>query len=132
MLIKKTASLQPRSVAAQYDLGRAALAQQDYAPAVASLEKPLSLEPLATIIDYQLAIAERGRGNRAKGQVHRAPGGRLALKPVDPLMDRLNAMLNSALADEVTGAEAMDRCDFAAAEESFRFFFQAEDGIRDA
>ena len=119
-LFEKAASLQPTSVAAEYGVGRAALAQQDYSHAVEHLEKALSLDPLATIIHYPLAMAYRGLGDQAKAQAHLVQRGTLALKPDDPLMTRLNAMLNSELAYEVAGADAMDRGEFAAAEESFR------------
>ena len=117
---ERALSLQPRSVAAQYGLGRAALAKQDYSTAVEHLEKALSLDPLATVIHYPLAMAYRGAGNQEKAQAHLALRGTLALKPADPLMDRLNALLNSALSYEVSGADAMDRGDFKAAETSFR------------
>src|SRR5438874_1906818 len=99
---EKALSLQPRSVAAQYGLGRVALAKQEYARAVEYLEKALSLDPLATVIHYPLAMAYRGAGNQAKAQTHLALRGTLSIKPVDPLMDRVNAILNSALAYEVS------------------------------
>jgi len=117
---EKALSLQPRSVAAQYGLGRAALAQQDYAKAVEYLERALSLDGLATVIHYPLAMAYRGLGDQAKAQAHLSLRGTLALRPEDPMMDRLNAMLNSALAYEVSGVDALDRGDFKAAAESFR------------
>ncbi|HXD75725.1 MAG TPA: tetratricopeptide repeat protein [Vicinamibacterales bacterium] len=119
-VFEKALSLAPRTVTAEYGLGRAALAKQDYTRAVEHLEKALSLDPLATVVHYPLAMAYRGLGNQEKAQVHLVQRGTLALKPPDPLMDRLNAMLNSALAYEVSGADAMDRGDFNAAEDSFR------------
>jgi tetratricopeptide (TPR) repeat protein len=119
-LFEKALSLQPRSVAAQYGLGRVALAQQEYARAVDSLEKALSLDPLATVIHYPLAMAYRGVGDQAKAQTHLSLRGTLAIKPDDPLMNRLNALLNSALAYEVSGADALDRADFKGAADSFR------------
>jgi tetratricopeptide (TPR) repeat protein len=117
---EKALALQPRSVAAQYGLGRVALAKQDYARAIDYLEKALALDPLATVIHYPLAMAYRGAGNQAKAQAHLAQRGTLSIKPDDPLMDRVNALLNSALAYEVSGVDAMDRGDFKAAAESFR------------
>ena len=119
-LFEKAISLQPRSVAAQYGLGRAALAKQDYAHAVEYLERALSLDPLATIIHYPLAMAYRGLGNQEKAQTHLSLRGTLAIKPQDPMMDRLNALLNSALAFEVSGADALDHGDFKGAADSFR------------
>ena len=119
-LFEKALSLQPRSVAAQYGLGRVALAKQEYARAVDHLEKALSLDPLATVIHYPLAMAYRGTGDQAKAQLHLSLRGTLAIKPDDPLMQRVDALLNSALAYEVSGADALDRGDFTGAADSFR------------
>ena len=116
----KALSLQPQAVAAEYGLGRAALAKKDYSKAVDHLARALSLDPQATVIHYPLAMAYRGLGDQAKAQVHLTQRGTLAIKPDDPMMDRVNAMLNSALAYEVSGADALDRGDFKAAAESFR------------
>jgi tetratricopeptide (TPR) repeat protein len=119
-LFAKAASLQPASVAAQYGLGRVALARQDYARAVPSLEKALSLDPQATVIHYPLAMAYRGAGDQAKAQAHLAQRGTLAIKPDDPLMKQLDAMLNSAIGYEVNGADALDRGDWKGAADAFR------------
>lgn len=119
-LFTKALGLQPKSVAAQYGLGRVALAKQDYARAVSHLEKALSVAPQATIIHYPLAMAYRGAGDQAKAQAHLAQRGTLALKPEDPLMAQVDAMLHSAIGYEVSGADALDRGDWKAAAESFR------------
>ena len=119
-LFAKAAALQPASVAAQYGLGRVALAKQDYAHAVPYLEKALSLDPQATVIHYPLAMAYRGTGDQIRAQAHLAQRGTLAIKPDDPLMKQLDAMLNSAIGYEVNGADALDRGDWKAAAESFR------------
>ncbi len=116
----KALSLRPQSIAAQYGLGRVALAKQEYSKAVDYLERALRLDPQATVIHYPLAMAYRGLGDQAKAQAHLSLRGTLAIKPEDPMMDRLNALLNSALAYEVAGADALDRADFKAAAESFR------------
>src|SRR5262249_6783540 len=112
--------LQPRSVAALYGAGRAELAKTDYAKAIEHLERALSLDPQATVVHYPLAMAYRGLGDQAKAQAHLSLRGTLAIKPDDPMMDRVNAMLNSALAYEVSGADALDHAHFKAAAESFR------------
>jgi tetratricopeptide (TPR) repeat protein len=119
-LFTKAIGLQPKSLAAQYGLGRVALAKQDYARAVSYLEKALSLDPLATIIHYPLAMAYRGTGDQTKAEAHLAQRGTLALKPDDPLMAQVDAMLRSAIGYEVSGADALDRGDWKAAAESFR------------
>ena len=46
--------------------------------------------------------------------------GTLQIKPDDPLMHELDSLLHSALAYEVSGADALDRADWDAAVESFR------------
>src|SRR5262249_38015588 len=119
-LFTKAVALQPTSVPAQYGLGRVALAKQDYAHAVAALEKALSLDPQATVIHYPLGMAYRGAGDQAKAQAHLSQRGTLAIKPDDPLMKQLDALLNSAIGYEVNGADALDRGDWKAAAESFR------------
>jgi tetratricopeptide (TPR) repeat protein len=119
-LFTRALGLQPKSVAAQYGLGRVALAKQDYSRAVSYLEKALALDPLATVIHYPLAMAYRGTGDQAKAQAHLAQRGTLALKPDDPLMAQVDAMLHSAIGYEVSGADALDRGDWKAAAESFR------------
>ena len=119
-LFAKAAALQPTSVAAEYGVGRAALAKQDYAGAVSSLEKALALDPRATIIHYPLGMAYRGAGDQAKAQAHLAQRGTLAIEPDDPLMKQLDALLHSAIGYEVSGADALDHGDWKAAAESFR------------
>ena len=119
-LFARALSIQPRLVAAQFGLGRAALARQDYARAVDHLERALALDPKSAIVHYPLALAYRGAGNTARAQAHMAERGTLQIKPDDPLMDELDRLLHSALAYEVSGAEALDRGDWSAATESFR------------
>src|SRR5215467_4081395 len=97
-LFAKAAALQPASVAALYDLGRVALAKQD----------------------YPLAMAYRGAGDQAKAQAHLAQRGTLAIKPDDPLMKQVEKMLNSAIGYEVNGADALDRGDWKGAADAFR------------
>jgi len=116
----KALSIQPRSAAAQYGLGRVALSKQNYAKAVEYLEKALSLAPSATVVHYPLGMAYRGLGDQSKAQAHLSQRGTLALTPDDPLMDRLNALLSSALAYEVSGDEALQHRDFKGAAEIFR------------
>ena len=113
-------AIQPRLVAAEFGLGRAALARQDYARAVEVLERALSHDPKATIVHYPLALAYRGLGDSARATAHMQQRGTLDIKPDDPLMHELDTLLHSALAYEVAGADALDRADWAAAADSFR------------
>jgi len=120
LLFAKAVSLQPRLVAAQFGLGRAALARQDYARAVDYLERALLLDPRATIVNYPLALAYRGIGDAARADAHIRLRGTMQIKPDDPLMHELDTLLHSALAYEVSGADALDNADWDRAAESFR------------
>ena len=120
LLFAKALSLQPRLVAAQFGLGRAALARQDYARAVDYLERALTLDPKATIVHYPLALAYRGMGDTARAEAHMRQRGTLQIKPDDPLLHELDTLLRSALAYEVSGADALDKADWDGAAENFR------------
>jgi tetratricopeptide (TPR) repeat protein len=116
-LFMKAAAIQPRSAAVLYGLGRTALARQEYARAIDYLEQALSLDPKALVIHYPLAMAYRGKGDMANAEAHlkiREPGD---VRPPDPLMTELEAMIESAVSYEVRGAAALDegRWDEAAA-----------------
>jgi tetratricopeptide (TPR) repeat protein len=119
-ILAKAVSLQPRSVAALIASGRAAVAMQDYPRAVQSLEQALAIDPLATIAHYPLAMAYRAMGDREKAEAHLRQRGTLAVKPDDPLMKEVDTLLNSALAYEVGGADALDRADWQRAIDDFR------------
>jgi tetratricopeptide (TPR) repeat protein len=119
-LFAKALSLQPRLVAAAFGLGRAALARQDYKQAVEHLERALALDPKATIVHYPLALAYRGMGDATKAEAHLQQRGTLPIKPDDPLMHELDTLLHSALAYEVSGADALDNGDWDGAAASFR------------
>lgn len=119
-LFAKAVSLQPRSVAALFGLGRAALARQDYGRAVQSLEQALAVDSNAGMVHYPLAMAYRALGERDKAEAHLRQRGTLQIKPDDPLMEEVAGLLNSPLAYEVGGADALDRGDFAKAAENFR------------
>ena len=85
-LFTKALSLQPRSVAAHYGLGRAALARKDYARAAQHLEQALALDGKASVIHYSLAMAYRGLGDQSAGGVAPAATRHAADSADDPLM----------------------------------------------
>jgi tetratricopeptide (TPR) repeat protein len=120
LLFAKALSVQPRLVAAQFGLGRAALARQDYARAVDYLERALTLDPKATVVHYPLALAYRGMGDTARAEAHLQQRGTLPIKPDDPRMHELDGLLHSALAYEVSGADALDQGDWDRGAEDFR------------
>jgi tetratricopeptide (TPR) repeat protein len=119
-LFERALAEEPRSIAALVGLGRAALARSDYARAVDHLERALAIDPRRGPIHYQLAMAYRGLGQQDKADAHmrlRAPG---AIRPADPLLSELDTILESPVAYEVRGANALDDRDFAAAARHFR------------
>jgi tetratricopeptide (TPR) repeat protein len=119
-LFARALSLQPRSVPALFGLGRAALARQEYASAVDHLEQALSLDPKEIVIHYPLAMAYRGMGNVEKAEAHLRQRGSGEIVPPDPLMQQLAALLESAVAYEVRGAQALDEGRWADAATDFR------------
>jgi tetratricopeptide (TPR) repeat protein len=119
-LFAKALSLQPRSVPALFGFGRTALAKQEYASAVDHLEQALSLSPKEITIHYQLAMAYRGMGNLEKAAAHLRQRGPGEIRPPDPLMDQLAELLESAVAYEVRGAQALDEGKWEAAATYFR------------
>jgi tetratricopeptide (TPR) repeat protein len=119
-LFTKALSLQPRSVAARYGLGRTALAKHDYARAAENLEQALALDAKASIIHYSLAMAYRGLGDRLKAELHLQQRGTLQVKPDDPLIKELDELLHSALTYEIRGDNASNKGDWVAAAEYLR------------
>lgn len=118
-LLTKALSLQPRSAAAHYGLGRAALARKDYVRAAQSLEQALALDNKASIIHYSLAMAYRGSGDHRRAESHLQQRGTLQLEP-DPLRKALDEMLHSALTYERNADIAGNRSEWAAAAEYLR------------
>ena len=99
-LFVQALSLQPRLVAAQFGLGRAALAKRDYRGAIDRFEQALAADPRATIIHYPLALAYRGLGDTARAEEHLGHRGGVEVGPPDPLMVQLRGLLHSAVAEE--------------------------------
>jgi tetratricopeptide (TPR) repeat protein len=119
-LFERALADDPRSIAALVGLGRAALARSDYTHAADHLERALAIDPREGAIHYQLAMAYRGLGQPDKADAHmrlRAPG---MIRPADPLMSELETILESPVAYEVRGANALDQRDFTAAAAYFR------------
>jgi tetratricopeptide (TPR) repeat protein len=113
-------SRDPQSAAALFGVGRAALAKHDYPRAVEYLERALAQDPRATIVHYPLALAYRGRGELDKADAHlRLRGDNDATFP-DPLVQELDALLESAMAYQSRGIQALGRGDWRQAEADFR------------
>ena len=118
-LFTKALSLQPRSAAAHYGLGRVGLAKRDYTRAVQHLEQALALDPKASVIHYSLAMAYRGVGDHQRAESHLQQRGTLQIRP-DPLKKELDELLHSALSYEKNADVAGARGEWAEAAQYLR------------
>jgi tetratricopeptide (TPR) repeat protein len=94
--------------AAHYGLGQVALSKRSYAEAVEHFEKALALAPDANRIHYALAMAYRGLRNPEKTKFHLAQQGTVGVRVADPLMDRLQALVQGARVHLVRGKMALE------------------------
>ena len=117
---EKALTLQPRAPSALFGLGQVALAKQDYARAVHYLEEALAVDSRAGAIHYSLAMAYRGTGDVAKAEAHLRQRSARKNDLPDPLMDQVDTLLNTAVAYEIRGREALDNGEWPAAAEYFR------------
>lgn len=113
-------AVQPGSAAASYGLGRAALARHDYARAIQYMEQALSHDQHASAIHYPLAMAYRGLGDVERAEAHLRQRGDEAATPADPLMEELDALLESAMAYQSRGIRALGRAQWPEAAAAFR------------
>ena len=120
-LLARAWASHPDTQALLYQGGRAALAAQSYAAAVARLEAALRLNPAATVIHYPLFMAYRGLGDLDRARDHLArsgarTGGRSAAGGAvyfpDPLMAEVYTMLRSPQAHRDLGLQAAERGDW--------------------
>jgi tetratricopeptide (TPR) repeat protein len=119
-LFSRALATDPRNLPARFGLGRAALAQRDFKGAVDHFEAVLGLEKNAVGVHYPLALAYRGLGETAKAEAHARTRGESDLLPVDPLMDELRALLQSAVSYELAGTRALNGGDWRTAMAEFR------------
>ena len=107
-LLTKAVSLEPRSAAALFALGKAALAVGDSARAVTQLEAALAADPGADAVHYALAMAYRARGDEQRAAAHVKLWKDERLYPNDPLMAEITDLLKTAVVYEIRGTQAMD------------------------
>jgi tetratricopeptide (TPR) repeat protein len=119
-LYEKALARDPGMVAALLGRGRAALARNDYATAIAQLERALTIEPDANAVHVPLALAYRGAGQPEKAKRHLRPQGTTPLRPPDPLFDEIDLLLETPVAFELRGARAMVNRRFPEAIEAFQ------------
>jgi tetratricopeptide (TPR) repeat protein len=119
-LLARALSREPQHVSALFGLGRAALARQEYTRAVDYLERALAIDPKEAMIRYPLAMAYRGTGDLAKAESNLRQRGGGEIRPPDPLMNEVDLILESPVAYEVRGAQALDEANWPAAIDYFR------------
>ncbi len=128
-ILSEAQALHPEVEAVQYELGRAALALEDYPAAAGYLEAVLERNPGATIARYPLAMAYRGLGDLERAQEHldlsggRADAGYSAGAAVtlpDPLMAEVNTLLRSPQSHRDLGLHAGTNGDWPEAVRQFR------------
>ena len=114
--------------AAYYGLGQVALSKRDYSEAVQNFEKALALAPEANRIHYALAMAYRGLRNSEKAKFHLAQQGTVGVRVADPLMDRLQALVQGARVHLIRGKIALEAKRYEEAAGQFRKAIEAEPG----
>lgn len=119
-LFANALGLSDGSAAAHFGVGRVALARRDYPAAVQHLERVRQLDPRATAVHYPLAMAYRGRGDLAKAEAELAIKGDVEPRPVDPLMQSVDALLESAEAYNIRGGAELAAGRWTAAADQFR------------
>ena len=120
-LFRTQLAMQPDSVVAHVGIGRAALAASDYARAVEFLEEGLRLSGQTAVgVHYPLALAYRGLGRLDLAEAHMGQRADVAILAEDPLMEELDALIESPRAYERRGNRALSRRDWVTAAEHFR------------
>jgi tetratricopeptide (TPR) repeat protein len=125
-------ALQPGALSAVYGLGRAALARGDYAGAAAHFERVLAMNPAATAAHYPLGLAYRGLGRLQEAEAHLARRSPLEILPIDPLMNELETLLQSATAYQDRAMRAAQSGDWQSAANQFRRAVELEPDNTDA
>jgi tetratricopeptide (TPR) repeat protein len=113
-------AVQPQSAAALFGAGRTALARRAYSDAVQNLERALAADNQASAIHYPLAMAYRALGDREKADAHLRQRGTTFPDLPDPLMQQDNEILDSAVAHETRGMQALKNAQPADAAAAFR------------
>jgi tetratricopeptide (TPR) repeat protein len=106
--------------AAHYGLGQVALSRRNYDAAVQHFEKALAFVPEANRIHYALAMAYRGLRDAEKTKFHLAQQGTVGVRVNDPLMDRLQGLVQGVRIHLVRGRIALEAKRYAEAAGEFR------------
>lgn len=119
-LFEQARTVEPRAGSVLLGLGQVAIAKRQYPQAITLLEDAVSVDPEAREIRYALATAYRlgGQPDRAQAQPHARATEKVRLP--DPLMEDVDALLETGVAYEIRGGRALDRRDWLAAISLFR------------
>ena len=99
-------AVDPKNGAAHAGLGDAALAAKKYAEAIPHFEAALVSVPAANRLHYSLAMAYRGVGKREEARAHLAKRGSVGVRPVDPIVDGLQDLVDGEKAHLLRGQVA--------------------------
>ena len=119
-LFERALDLEPAAAAGHEGLGKVASALGDHRAAIGHFERALELDHAATGIHYALGQAHRDLGDLDAARVHLQQAGDVAARVIDPLINPLASLAESAQFYLVQGAEAMDDGDYQAAAAAFR------------
>jgi tetratricopeptide (TPR) repeat protein len=120
ILFQKALTLDSSCAAGMAGLGKIALSERRYADAIKHFNRALALQPDASAIEYQLALAYRGLGDLPKAQRHLLRQGTSQPKFPDPLTDNLEVLKKGQAAFWMRGTQAMHAGRIAEATEDFR------------
>jgi tetratricopeptide (TPR) repeat protein len=118
--LARALAVAPDNAAATAAMGRVALARADPSRAIELLTRALAFDARATSLHYPLALAYQRLGDRQQASEHLARRGDGEVSRVDPLLQELETILDSAVTLDSAGRAALARGDWTAAEASFR------------
>ena len=119
-LLDRALALQPRSAAARFAKGRAALADGNHSGAVEQFSAALAADPQARPVHYPLAMAYRALGDHRRAEEHLRQWADGQVNPDDPLMQEIGESLHTAVGFEVRGTRALDARNWEEAAALFR------------
>ena len=105
---------------ARAGLGEIALRDGRFSEAVQYLEAALDRAPDAASVHYSLGMAYRGLGRLDQARSHLARRGTSGLRPADPVVDALAALLRGERAQMILGRRAYEAGQFKEATAAFR------------
>ncbi|MDH3628988.1 MAG: tetratricopeptide repeat protein [Acidobacteriota bacterium] len=123
---REVESRDPRNAAAQYGLGRVAVARQEPAAAVDYFRKALEVAPDATMIHYPLSQALRKLGSADEADRHLAMRGVGAVGFDDPLLKDLGRFAHNSTGFLRQGSSAFLEGRFEDAERDYRKAVEAD------